>query len=276
MNLSTAVAIIAIAHPTFPAVVSAGKAGKHHTPNTKTAKITKAAKAKAYISYSNSNSISMSYPPPGLGLGPNPNELTCPCFDGEDLMAVTAANVSKDSCTTNSTAPTNLELITTNPLSTHDDSASFGTSETLIYPDTNSTSIPGYELHCTVNDQEKTISSSDFQACNKLIESRCALVKAIACPCFTKEDLMVVTADNVHETSCKIESENNFDILALWGSGFESHYFEFTRDNDPVGLPFGCSAPGETKYFPDANHAKVCLDLIKNRCEVIGKPFEEV
>ena len=122
MNLSTAAAIIAIASTVSPAVVvSARKAGKHHTPNTKTAKIAKA--AKAYNSYS--NSISMSYPPPG------PNEPTCPCFDGKDLMAVTAANVSEDSCTTDSTYPTELEIITTNPLSKQDGSASLAPEKLL-------------------------------------------------------------------------------------------------------------------------------------------------
>ena len=262
MNLSTAVAIIAIASTVSPAVVSAGKAGKHHAPNTKTAKVPKAAKAF------NSFSYSMSYP----------EEPTCPCFDGEDLLAITAANVSEDeeSCTP-IFGPTEISFSVFN----QDGSALFETRSVPIFgPD----GVPeDVEFLCTANDQEKSVSFLEYDVCGRLIESRCAVVKPPACPCFDEEDLLAVTAENVAEGACKEILSDGSDTFVLFNED-DSASFTFIR-NFPTptsDFSFQCSGRDNNsglnteETFTNVLDSQVCDDLIVEHCADIGQPVVPV
>ena len=181
-------------------------------------------------------------------------EPTCPCFDGEDLLVITDATVSGDSCVFTSTAES-AEF----KLSNQDGTASF--SAVLIDPANEA------ENFCSVTGQDLvSISDDEYDVCVGLIFSRCQEVKEATCPCFDEEDVMTITQDNVAEDACVQDISgiflSNQDGSISYGLGLD------LSGGDAV---LSCSANGQQEAISFSDFDE-CGRLINSRCEEVKPP----
>ena len=199
----------------------------------------------------------MSYPPPG----PGPNELTCPCFDGEDLLAITRDNVSSGSCYTTVTNENCQEHLCQEFILTEiDGNPFFGIIGRENEPGSE------FEYSCIVNDQEEVISNDETADCYNLLNSRCREISS--CPCFDEEDLSVITAANVSEDSCVLKQTETGSALSVSDQDGDPS-FGISTTSSPTQQFFACNVDGEEKNI-NSVQAESCGQIIQSRCEEVN------
>ena len=165
----------------------------------------------------------------------------CPCWSKSELTVVTADNVREPGVSSCLKFEGNLAL-SYEPTTDFVIFPTFEVTQGLFEPGT-------YECAFESDDDPiiAQISEEEFESCTQQIEDRCEeigfSVTTVDCPCFTQQDLLVVTSDNVDADSC---------------------FPDFTLSSSSVGVSFGVGGflPGEQEScFQEQGGVRVSQDI---------------
>ena len=293
MKLSTAAVIIAAGTSNVfsPNVVLAGKTGKlapkasKATPKASKAKAVtvKAHPSLSYGSGSGSGSYSMSIgPPPPPSPPPSPPQDGCPCWSQTELNEVTADNVeSGKSCQVyEGVGEANAVYLESFPPDKR--LLEVGPSSLALGDGTGNFQCSNSEGTGMVN--PVVINEEEYNRCFQDIEDRCneigiPPVVVNRCPCFTAEDLLVVTPENVDEAESDCAGQFLTTLSTVdgqMGTPFGYKFQAGAKEETGEWFCLGAPAPGvEVESFPLSGVVYLnCVELLEARCEAVGVPTD--
>ncbi len=183
----------------------------------------------------------------------------CPCFDQDDLSAVTPG--TDVHCTVYDGYGGESFVLTYGDkfFETAPDEEEPGTFQC----DAGSAAGPS----STLPETEKKISKEQYKRCFQELEDRCdeiqTPVETIVCPCFGQDDLLVATSENFDVEWCP-------NILTT-PDGPDGFYFFGIGIEEGSSIPFCFSRDGG-QLTTTVRERNLCLSLVMNRCLELMRP----